>query len=722
MKRPLWLLVLLILLGSPLSKAQEAPTRDTAVPAQPPAAIPPSKADDKAASVEATTKQVRESVAIITTTGRDGRREGIGSGFVVAADGLIATNFHVIGDNRAIAVRLADGRQLEVTAVHASNRALDLAVLRVDAHDLKPLALGDSDTLQQGQSVLALGNPQGLTHSVVTGVVSSVREVDGRPMIQLAIPIEPGNSGGPLVDLQGRVQGVMTMKSLVTPNLGFALTINQLKPLLEKPNPIPMARWLTIGALDGREWTPLFGARWRQRAGRITVDGVGQSFGGRSLCLSTAEVPQRPFEVSVAVQLNDESGAAGLAFFADGEHRHYGFYPTNGSLRLTHFDGPDVGSWNILYDRPSRHYVAGDWNTLRVRFEPGRILCFVNDQSVIELADPHNASGKIGLVKFRQTEAQFKHFRMGAEVPRVAVTAAEAEQMGRLAAELPAAGAWDDKLVDSLATQADRAVPALREKAALLEKQAERLRLLASAAHETRVIADLTACVSMPEEKIDLIRAGLLLARLDNDEVDVDAYRDQFERLGRELAAKVPDAATDADKLKILRDFMFADHGFHGSRTDYYHRANSYLNEVLDDREGLPITLSIIYMELAHRIGLNIVGVGLPGHFVVRHEPAGSDAQLIDVFDGATPLTRAEAEHSIAAATEGEAKDEYFATVSKRAILTRMIANLLGVSASDPRAMNRYLNAILALEPDSARHHWLRAVVRYRLEENAGAM
>ena len=229
-----------------------------------------------APSVEALTERVRKSVAVIMSAGRDSQRDGLGSGFVISPDGLIATNFHVIGEGRAVRVQLADGRQFDATAIHASDRALDLAVLRIDAKDLPSLELGNSDELKQGQSVLALGNPQGLKNSVVSGLVSGVRQMDGRPMIQLAIPIEPGNSGGPLVDMQGRVQGVLTMKSLVTPNLGFALTSNLIKPLLAKPNPIPMSRWLTIGALDPREWKPLLGARWRQRSGRITVDGLGQ--------------------------------------------------------------------------------------------------------------------------------------------------------------------------------------------------------------------------------------------------------------------------------------------------------------------------------------------------------------------------------------------------------------------------------------------------------------
>ena len=94
-----------------------------------------------------------------------------------------------------------------------------------------------------------MGNPHGLRNSVVAGVNSGIREIDGRKMMQLAIPIEPGNSGGPVVDMHGRVHGIVTMKSLVTANLGFAVDIAPLKALLDSPNPVSIDKWLTIGSL-----------------------------------------------------------------------------------------------------------------------------------------------------------------------------------------------------------------------------------------------------------------------------------------------------------------------------------------------------------------------------------------------------------------------------------------------------------------------------------------
>ncbi len=332
-------------------------------------------------------QQARDSVVVVTFAGRDGRRGGLGSGFVVSGDGLIATNLHVIGEARPISVQLADGSRHDVVSIHASDRALDLALIRIDVEKKLPaLQLGDSDTLKQGQPVVALGNPQGLKYSVVSGVVSGRRKIENKPMIQLAIPIEPGNSGGPLLDAKGRVHGLLTMKSLVTDNLGFAVEINALKPLLAKPNPIPMRRWLTIGELDSREWRPELGARWRQRAGRILVDGLGSGFGGRSYCVYQDAPPETPYEVAVTVKLDNETGAAGLIFAADGQ-RHYGFYPTGGKLRLTRFEGPDVRTWSIIDTLPSKHYRAGEWNTLRVRVEEEKLSCYVNDALVVEARD-----------------------------------------------------------------------------------------------------------------------------------------------------------------------------------------------------------------------------------------------------------------------------------------------------------------------------------------------
>ena len=153
------------------------------------------------------------------------------------------------------------------------------------------------------------------------------------------------------------------------------------------------------------------------------------------------------------------------------------------------------------------------------------------------------------------------------------------------------------------------------------------------------------------DEDIDLVHAALLIARLDNEDLDVAAYRQQVERMAKDLLAKLPKGASEEARLEALNKDLFAERGFHGSRGEYYHRANSYLNRVLDDREGIPITLSLLYLELGRQLKLNLVGVGLPGHFVVRFEPAKGKARLIDVFEGGKVLSPNDAEELVARTT-----------------------------------------------------------------------
>jgi regulator of sirC expression with transglutaminase-like and TPR domain len=659
---------------------------------------------------------------VITHEGRDGRREGLGTGFVVAADGLIATNRHVLGEGRPLSVEL-DGKKYEVLAVHASDRKLDLAVLRIDAKGLTPLPLGDSDRLKDGQAVVALGNPRGLTHSVVAGVVSGRPKVDGRPMIQLAIPIEPGNSGGPLLDLQGRVQGIVTLKSVVSANLGFATTVNQLKPLLAKPNPVPMSAWLTIGRLDGDEWQTTGAAHWRQRAGRILVEGSGGGFASRSLCLSRRPAHELPYEAAVTVKLDDETGAAGLVFFADGGDRHYGFYPSNGQLRLTRFEGPDVFTWKVLRQESSPHYRPRDWNTLKVGLEKERIRCFVNDHPVYDVEDDGWSEGRAGLAKFRDTVAEFKGFRVAKAIAPADARPEAAERVARALATLPAGKPTPDTL-GLLTSDAAASVPLLRAKARQLDEQAAALRQLAQSVHERGTVAELARVAAARDDAIDLVHAALLLARLDNDELDVEAYRAEVERMARKVRDALPKDAGDAEKLAALEKFLFTERGFHGSRGDYYNRSNSYLSEVIDDREGIPITLSVLYLELAARLGVRVEGVGLPGHFLVRHAGPKGDPELIDVYEAGKRMTKAEALALATSYTGATAGDEALAPVGKRLILVRMLNNLLNVAQKegDASGMLRYLDALLVLNPTSALDRGLRAMVRARSGDRAGAL
>ena len=557
---------------------------------------------------------------------------------------------------------------------------------------------------------------------MVQGVVSARRKFEGVEMIQLAIPIEPGNSGGPLLDLQGRVHGILMLKSAMTHNLGFAMPVNELKRLIDRPNRVPMSRWLTIGALNSKEWVPLFGARWNQKAGRIAVEGSGDGFGGRSLCLSQRPVPKRPFEVAVAVKLNDESGAAGLVFGSDGGDRHYGFYPTAGQLRLTRFEGSNVLSWTIIETVPSSHYRLGDWNTVKVRWEPERILCFVNGRLVIESTDRSLTEGKVGLAKFRDTKAEFRNFQV-ASVIRESKPASIATLSPDLVQKIERLSERPEDLVSELQAHSE-ASEALAEHARQLERHAERVRELGLLVHGRSLESALVKLLDEPDDKIDLIHAALLVARLDDPDLDIEPYRRLVEEMAAEIRESLPDEADNARRLRELQKYLFEASGFHGSRSDYYNRANSYLNQVIDDREGLPITLSILFLELARKIGVEgVSGLPLPGHFMVRYAPPDGEAQMIDVFNGGKVITRTEAQELVMAATGDGFAEEDIRPALKREIIIRMLRNLYGAAERNDSVgdLLRYANVIIALDPHNARDRFMRARLHLRKGDTRGA-
>ncbi|MEM9018628.1 MAG: trypsin-like peptidase domain-containing protein, partial [Verrucomicrobiota bacterium] len=577
------------------------------------------------------TEKTKGSLVTVRQIGRDGSGRGTGSGFVISEDGLIVTNLHVIGEGRPIEVELSDGSIHESTSVHASDHHYDLAVVRIDAgRELKPLEIADSDEILQGQLIVGFGAPQGLKFSVVAGVISAIRKLepgfigDGEtpdyPMLQLAMPIEQGNSGGPVLDLAGRVLGVVTLRHRVTDNLGFAVRSNDLTSLLEKPNPVPMARWRTIGVLNPKRWTTVMGADWSQRGGIITARHLGDGFGGRSLCLSSEALPEMPFEISVRVKLDDESGAAGLAFCADGGDRHYGFYPSGGKLRLTRFEGPDVYSWAILEQLEVPEYNPGDWNTLRVRVEDETITGWVNGAEVLRIEDSGLRGGKAGLCKFRHTEAEFRNFRIGGETKREKLSSEDRDRLTRRISQF--LDEWnEEELIVELSRESVEGRSLLVERAEEFEQLAERLRRLEKEVHRQVVINEMVMALDRPESEIDLFEVGLLIARLDDAELDIEHYRSLFSQLVNEARDYIDEHAIEGspkEKATALRDFLFDETGFHGSRTEYYHRANSYVNRVLDDREGLPITLSVITVEIARRLQIpGVYGAPLPGKFMV---------------------------------------------------------------------------------------------------------
>jgi len=179
---------------------------------------------------------------------------GVGSGFIIHGKGYIVTNNHVVQGSSTVYVVTSSGETIEADVV-ATDPYRDLALVKVDAYNLKPIALGDSDKIRVGEIVFAIGSPLGLPGATVTmGVVSAVgRTISGEniileDLIQTDAAINPGNSGGPLINVNGEAIGVTTAIIPYAQGIGFAIPINTVKRFLEMISRYgkPIVAWIGV--------------------------------------------------------------------------------------------------------------------------------------------------------------------------------------------------------------------------------------------------------------------------------------------------------------------------------------------------------------------------------------------------------------------------------------------------------------------------------------------
>jgi len=274
-----------MLLATPTPTAP--PPTPTPAPPQTPVAVE-QPANDLEAQVGAVYRQAGSAVVNITSVTyaydfffNPVPQEGTGSGFVYDDEGHIVTNYHVIEDAEELSVTLADGDTYSAEVV-GEDPTNDLAVIRIDAEDLpQAVPLGDSDVLNVGQFVVAIGNPFGLERTLTAGVISSLGRVIKGPennfigeVIQTDAAINPGNSGGPLLDLKGRVIGVnsqIVSPSQANAGVGFAVPANTVRRVV--PELIARGRyphpWLGIEPIS---LTPDRARVFREAGMNVPVD------------------------------------------------------------------------------------------------------------------------------------------------------------------------------------------------------------------------------------------------------------------------------------------------------------------------------------------------------------------------------------------------------------------------------------------------------------------
>ena len=275
----------------------------------------------------------------VTAQGRDGQRvytiPGGGSGVVIAPDGYILSNSHVVHDAKHLEVTLADGRTLPVRVI-GDDAATDLAVIQTTAGGLPAARLGDSESLKPGQLVIAIGNPLGFQATVTAGVVSalgrSLRSSNGRlieNVIQTDAALNPGNSGGPLVDSHGRVVGINTAIIQSAQGICFAVPVNT-------------ARWVA-GLLINE--------------GRIRRAFLGVTAESRPIHVRVAREYGLPSAIAVGVvAVAEKSPAEAAGIMAGDVITHLGDRPLSGVDDLQGFLGQaEIGSTVPL--RLLRRYV-----------------------------------------------------------------------------------------------------------------------------------------------------------------------------------------------------------------------------------------------------------------------------------------------------------------------------------------------------------------------------
>lgn len=658
-------------------------------------------------------EKLQPSMLTIRQLDRRGKEHGVGSGFFISTEGHVVTNLHVIGEGRPVKVTDKSGREYIVTAIHAWNRMHDLAILKVNTGDSPvlpiPLASKNQD-LEKGQSIIALGNPQGLENSIVEGVVSEMRSFDKTSMYQIAIPIEPGNSGGPIVDRLGIAHGVVSLKSVVTDNLGFAVHSHHIHQLLDSPNTVTMENWVRLGEPNPKFWTNKFGANWKIRHGSISVSDMGDSFGGRSLLLRNSPLTELPYEIRVSVKMNDESGAAGLVFGADGKDAHWGFYPSSGNLRLTHFQGPDVFSWDIVAQINSRFYKPGDWNALRILVSESNIKASLNGESLISHPTPAPVTGLPGLAKFRQTSAQFKNFKIlkASQFPSPEFTTSILKELDSI--HDTSSQEWKSSFLKSelASTNPDSTTTVLLNEIERLKRKTASLEQIAQKLHHTSVQGKILSLVNAPSFDTSVSEAALSLGLYENPDLDISSYLQILDEMAEEILVSLPDFATQEQRVDALIDYLYKKNGFRGSRSDYQNTANSFLSKVIDDREGLPISLSIIVMEIGKRLFIDgMSGAALPGHFMVAWTKNDGKTLWIDAFNEGKILNAHQVAESILGSSSLENQVIQYANYSAQETLLRMTRNLINFSENPDNL--KFLDLLVALAPEDHTSRFQRA-------------
>ncbi len=245
--------------------------------------------------------------------------------------------------------------------------------------------------------------------------------------------------------------------------------------------------------------------------------------------------------------------------------------------------------------------------------------------------------------------------------------------------------------------------------------------------HDRSVLAGFAALVGPAHEdaSIDLAAAALAIARTEYPSLDAPYYLGRLEALAQRVRSRMRSNPTARETIALLNRVLFDEDGLRGNLDDYYDPRNSFLNDVLDRKLGIPITLSVVYMEVARRVGFPLAGTGMPGHFLLKHYDVMSGEIVIDAFHRGRIVGNTECQQRLDEIYSGqvELQPEFLQAVSQREILTRMLNNLRQIYFTRQNLSKglTILDLLLTIPPQNPDLLRERGLVRLNLEQLLGA-
>jgi regulator of sirC expression with transglutaminase-like and TPR domain len=213
--------------------------------------------------------------------------------------------------------------------------------------------------------------------------------------------------------------------------------------------------------------------------------------------------------------------------------------------------------------------------------------------------------------------------------------------------------------------------------------------------------------IDRPDERIDLAKAALHIAQIEYPDLKIAKYLDRLDKMATEVATRLPVDRYPLKVIQIINRYLYEELDFRGNESDYYNPRNSFLNDVLDRRTGIPITLALVYLEITKRIDFPMVGIGMPGHFIIR--PNFQDAGIfVDAFNRGEILFAEDCQQKLIDLYQQDIPflpPEILQPVSNRQILLRMLNNLQAIYLNQPN-----FDRALALKS------WMEIIIEYPFE------